>query len=239
MSKDYQLSFCMVCKNRTYTLQEGIYCSITDAAPTFETYCPDYNFDEEERNKLLQEKRLFHENLVSRSENFTDNLFKTRVTYYEYPKTTPDNKNQAPKKIELKNSFSFYQLLSFLVIILFIGRLFPLAKGTINSISSTNAILICAIIGLILSIIKPFKYFQKKLNKTRILIDANGITIIDQSIIYWQDILMISLKKVPKKHVSKYLVISRITAKQDIEYNIDKLNVSSKELENKIRLFRK
>ncbi len=48
----YQYESCKRCTNRKMSRTEGILCGLTDAKPTFEDECPDYNEDEAQVARL-------------------------------------------------------------------------------------------------------------------------------------------------------------------------------------------
>lgn len=48
MTREEQLEFCSVCKNRDFNPKSGIVCKLTGEKAAFETSCPDYIADETE-----------------------------------------------------------------------------------------------------------------------------------------------------------------------------------------------
>jgi magnesium-transporting ATPase (P-type) len=49
-----QIDTCKSCTKRKYDSQQGILCSLTDAKPTFENTCPDFQQDEKILNKEIE-----------------------------------------------------------------------------------------------------------------------------------------------------------------------------------------
>ncbi|MDR3226567.1 MAG: hypothetical protein LBT56_02715 [Prevotellaceae bacterium] len=45
MDRKKQIEICKSCKNKKFSLQQGIICSLTDAVPEFEESCPEYQED--------------------------------------------------------------------------------------------------------------------------------------------------------------------------------------------------
>ncbi len=68
MTREYQLKFCKVCKNKGFDTQRGIVCNLTGARANFQYECSSYQEDEalkskEQENKVIrniasQNKRL-------------------------------------------------------------------------------------------------------------------------------------------------------------------------------------
>src|SRR5690606_8472787 len=51
--RKYQLSFCVVCKNKEYSFKEGVICGLTKQKPKFQDECENYN----EHKELLEERK--------------------------------------------------------------------------------------------------------------------------------------------------------------------------------------
>lgn len=64
MTREEQLKFCAVCKNRSFDAQVGITCGLTNKIADFEVSCPDYIEDDYEKN--LAENRSIDQNLQSK-----------------------------------------------------------------------------------------------------------------------------------------------------------------------------
>ncbi len=59
MTLKAQLQYCQICQNRKFSAQQGIVCGLTDAKPSFEQECPDFNIDKAEaERKAAQEKEI-------------------------------------------------------------------------------------------------------------------------------------------------------------------------------------
>jgi len=60
MTREEQLKFCSVCKNRTFNPKQGIICSITNEIASFAGTCPTYIEDEQEvriENRKVQSEK--------------------------------------------------------------------------------------------------------------------------------------------------------------------------------------
>lgn len=55
MTREKQLEFCSVCKNRQFDSKKGLICKLTNDVATFQGNCPDYIADEKEIE--VEEKR--------------------------------------------------------------------------------------------------------------------------------------------------------------------------------------
>ena len=64
MTREEQLEFCSVCTKRAFDNKVGIICSLTGAAATFESSCPDFEEDERE----VETKQQWNESLKSSTE---------------------------------------------------------------------------------------------------------------------------------------------------------------------------
>ena len=51
MTRKEHLAFCQICKNREMNMQQGLICKLTGTIANFETNCPEYLVDDDEKKK--------------------------------------------------------------------------------------------------------------------------------------------------------------------------------------------
>lgn len=66
MTREEQLEFCSVCKQRQFDSKKGLICGLTNDVATFQGNCPDYVADEKEIE--IEEKRKVRVAIEGRSE---------------------------------------------------------------------------------------------------------------------------------------------------------------------------
>lgn len=55
---DYRYEKCSLCKNRRFSLKEGLLCGLTNSKPSFHVECPNYLYDIEEIQRAEVRKQL-------------------------------------------------------------------------------------------------------------------------------------------------------------------------------------
>lgn len=143
------------------------------------------------------------------------------LDFYEFKKTT---------------TLGQFTLMAFLII----GSIFSAVYifREINDKNYADILLILLVYFVLLYFIKPLRLIQKTNNKSRIIINDQGI-IIERNIISWQEILFTHIRiEKNKLSDSYYLVVSKINSSKHIEYKIDYLDISYKNLGNLIERFK-
>lgn len=64
MTREEQLKFCSVCKNRQMDMKQGMLCGLTKAKADFETACPNYLEDAEKKEKKERVEKEFQQTLT-------------------------------------------------------------------------------------------------------------------------------------------------------------------------------
>ena len=56
MTQEDRCKICSVCKNRSFSMNEGLLCKLSSAKPEFESECPDFEKDEAEVEMQKKQK---------------------------------------------------------------------------------------------------------------------------------------------------------------------------------------
>jgi uncharacterized RDD family membrane protein YckC len=72
MTREQQLKFCKVCKNKGFDAQQGIICNLTGARADFQYECSSYHEDEELKNKEQENKVI--RNIASQNKRLANYL---------------------------------------------------------------------------------------------------------------------------------------------------------------------
>jgi len=179
MNHPYRLSYCKVCQNKKYENNKTLLCGLTNSIPNFKNNCPDYIYDNIERDKLIRKKQLSNE-VKNKDYHFKKAVFKNPL----------DIVILNTRQIQEENNFDSFQLLEFyefrrtktlgqfiIITFLMIASFFLAIYSIkiINTENFTDILLILSIYILLLYFIKPLRLIRKATNKSRIVINEHGL----------------------------------------------------------------
>ena len=88
MNREYHLTFCRICNNRKKDFQRGIICSLTNDVAGFEEYCPTFELDSSELDRI---KAKINEEI---NDEYTvdniDKIFGLKHGEFKRPKQRPE-----------------------------------------------------------------------------------------------------------------------------------------------------
>lgn len=229
MKIEDKLTFCQVCSNRNYNLENGTFCGLTNQKPTFETWCPDYNEDSKARRE--KEKGLL-----------------SRVTYdqieenYNYPtnqKAIQKLLKQLPNSIVVRRSKldAWTMILIFpLITGIFLASFLAEEKGTENLFSQPlGYLLLVPITGISIYGIYLLKNNSPKLtlNLKSLILNEIGLTI------PWWLILRTAIKSENAGSTTiDYLSLQVLGQSAEINYRLNSVNLSRRKLVTAIEAYR-
>ena len=102
---DIRLSYCQICKLKGFDLKVGTICSLTNKKPDFTETCDKYQYDEKERQDLIDKKIKYLDKFTS-SENNVKNVINNRQINY---KMTEKLKNDKYTFTNIPDSYNIYE----------------------------------------------------------------------------------------------------------------------------------
>jgi hypothetical protein len=222
----YHLSYCSVCKNRTFNLQNGIICKLTNEQANFSDYCLDYTLDNE---KIKQIKNDISSKIES---DFCNNsLISTFGNVGKYKELTPSKTSKYNSK---KNTHGLKlgknKFLAPMFILFAVSFLVMIIKGAIDNEKIANfqnaglAILILCV---------PFLWFGvKQLLDNKIYIETSDkLLMLNGYIIAWNDILVVGFSELHTgKGPSSINMVIGTKTRGLIVTNIDNIQISHQEI---------
>jgi len=214
--RNYHLSFCRICKNRSFKLKDGITCSLTDELAKFENNCEFFEKDHPKFDQIVIDVKDKLKNKGLKNKSFYD--FLANKSGYE---TISDNQN------EFNFSKKFFRFLLFAIIF---GMIYQFFFKTEN-LDFKNIIeerLQYLIITSLMLIVIIYLNFIKKYKPVLIFEDEYfiynrpilGESDINNCKIYWNEIIALESKYTPAKYWSSTKIIIGLISGKLIEIDI-------------------
>ena len=210
-NRNFHLSYCLVCKNRSFDKSKGFICDLSNEIADFKETCSDFIIDINQKEKLQKQIdfNIEYEYTSKLSEEFND--FIGNPYFKESEKFDNCMINYQDGKIYKSNFNDHY----FLISILFIALIYNLVKSFSNDFNLKISM-------IILIVIVPYIIFFPKKEIKKIEIDNEGITIKENKI-FWNEIYRFGIYIIPGKSTQFDLMIFTLTRGQFIvrlnEYN--------------------
>jgi len=206
--RKYQLSFCVVCKNKEHSFKEGAICSLTKQKADFQEKCINYILDKE---LLSEQKKKIKEKIYGMypEENTINKLISNR--YYK------SSSEINPQEIDEYKSTTFYnpvnsKSLFFVMLIYSIYYIITKFDLLIDLANNKSEIYNFSLIIIFLGI-TYYTGFVKKYVKDKIRIDDIGFTYRESEFgskyktLRWNEILEFGILTAPSKHLNSYYII--------------------------------
>ena len=212
--RNFHLSYCLVCKNRSFNINKGVICNLTNQIADFKENCKDFLIDTEQKEKIQKQIdfNIDYEYNTKLSEEFNDfignSYFKESEKFGNYTITYKT----------YKSNFNDHY---FLISTLFIGLIYNLIKSLYNDLNLKISM-------ILLIVIVPYIIFISKKVIKILEIDKDGITIKENKI-FWNEIYRFGIYIMPGKYTQFELMLFTLT-RGLITVNLNEYNANHKEI---------
>lgn len=236
MDYDSQISYCIVCKNRGYSLQNGTFCSFTNKKPDFYDDCKFYEYDIKIHEEIRQRKLEYFKNIEKEANSLKHKLLYSTETYRK-TNAAKQNKSHSKEiftdKIEISNDYKTKLFSSNALIMLILFLIFIDTYDYKGQAPIFYYLLIAfSLIGAVIL------FIQSRERKIKIIIDNEGIWTVKTGKIKWQNIALTLIKTKKEEVHTNYLVLCLINRSDEIEIPLNQLYISQADLENYIEYFK-
>ncbi len=236
MTRDLQLTFCLICINRQFAPDKGVICRLINKKADFKDDCKSYKVDNSEFERIclekirqygLDEKKTLLNHLKNEFKNEPPDKYElTRLIEFVKPRA----QNELSDFYSFKKSLTKYGLAISLPIILTIILLIDISKKDSDELiyGLFGLTLILSFAGLVL-----WDFFK---NTNEFTVSEQGIKKNGQ-IIPWKIVLATLIRRPPTKTNDKYLVLS-VATKEDIEIKLNGIEGMPEQVGNVIELYK-
>ena len=221
--KEYRKAFCILCKNREFSLKHGVLCGITNLLPEFDYECTDFSLN---KSKLNEKVRQFNKVTKEKYQSVEQKKFGSENSFFiEREKVHKDIRKFKNRGIGLKFKKKKFNVLNSLFIYLFISvmTIYGNIKHNMSwTFESPNFIGLIGI-TIIASIYILYNYFND--SEYTITVNEDHISL-NGLILFWNNILGYGIIK--GKWEEKVIISTILNEIQIV--NLDKFDLTSSEL---------
>ncbi len=186
MRLEDRLTYCKICVNQKFSIDEGILCSLTDKKPVFFPTCHDYKEDISKRERAEKEIFYRYRNYLKQS------VIEGSRLEYKYPA----NSKRISKLDETLPETLYLRIPSIGLFLLFLIILISIPIIVVNSNNISTSATSLIIVALTLVLFLSAFYFIKRWRTGFVyaVINDEGIEISKSKLIKWEKVLCVMLK---------------------------------------------
>lgn len=221
--RNFHLSYCLICKHRKNSVDNGVICSVTEKVASFDENCEVFQFDRIESERLRKNLRLqirsrFPDDSTARFILTNDTLFSEKSNIQPKPKLKLNQLYSVGKLIVI------YRIMATLWGLVFLYDLYHLSTDNLP-INWEHVVIIVILGAFFLASIHIG--FRKKYPSLRIT--QRGLVFNDK-ITHWSDILVSGLARKQSNGGSHYLLVLGTKSRglqtldiSEIDFDVDDL----------------